>query len=29
MPGALNTGPVVHDMGARMIPGAVDELFAD
>ena len=29
MPGALNTGPVVHDTGARMIPGAVAELFAD
>ena len=29
MPGALNTGPVVHDTGERMIPGAVAELFAD
>jgi len=29
MPGALNTGPVVHDAGVRMIPSAVTELFAD
>ena len=29
MPGALNTGPVVHDTGERMVPGAVAELFAD
>ena len=29
MPGALNTGPVVHDTGVPMIPTAVAELFAD
>jgi hypothetical protein len=29
LPGALNTGPVVHDTGVPMIPNAVAELFAD
>ena len=29
MPGALNTGPVVHDTGAPMIPSAVTDLFVD
>ena len=29
MPGALNTGPVVHDTGVPMTPNAVAELFAD
>ena len=29
MPGALNTGPVVHVTGVPMTPNAVAELFAD
>jgi hypothetical protein len=29
MSGALNTGPVVHETGAPMIPSAVADLFAD
>jgi hypothetical protein len=29
MPGALNTGPVVHDTGVPMTPTAVADLFAE
>ena len=29
MAGALNTGPVVHDTGAPMVPSAVVDLFTD
>jgi hypothetical protein len=29
MVGALNTGPMVHDAGAPVLPSAVAELFAD